>query len=68
MPAEDKEIEEAINEGITFLYQNNVVKIIGKDKVEGMELIKTELIENGEKRPVPVNIENSNYKIDVIML
>lgn len=66
MPAEDKEIEEAINEGITFLYQNNVVRIIGKDKVEGMELIKTELIEKkGEKRPVPVNIENSNYKIDV---
>ena len=28
MPAEDKEVEGAINEGIEFLFQNNVVKII----------------------------------------
>ena len=65
MPAEDKEVEDAINEGVEFLYQNNIAKIIGNEKVEKLELIKTELIQKeGEKRKVPVNVEGSNYIID----
>ncbi len=65
MPAEDKEIEDAISEGIKFLFQNNIVKIIGNDKVEKLELIKTELVQKeGESRLVPINIKNSNYKVD----
>ena len=64
MPAEDKEIEEAIKEEIEFLFQNNIVKINGKEKVESVELIKTKLVKKeGETRLVPVNIENSNYQI-----
>ena len=66
MPAEVKEIEEAKEEGIEFLFQNNIVKILGKDKVEKVELIKTELVQKeGEARKVPVNIPNSNYIIDI---
>ena len=66
MPAERKEIEDAKNEGIKFLFQNNIAKIIGKDEVEKVELIKTKLVKKeGETREVPVNIENSNYQIDV---
>ena len=66
MPAETKEIQDAKNEGIKFLFQNNIVKIIGKNKVEKLELIKTELVQKeGENRKVPVNIENSNYLIDI---
>ena len=44
MPAEKKEVEDAKNEGINFLFQNNIVEIIGKEKVEKLELIKTELV------------------------
>lgn len=66
MPAEKKEIEDAKNEGIKFLFQNNIAKIVGESKVEKIELIKTKLIKKeGETREVPVNIENSNYQIDV---
>ena len=66
MPAENKEVEDATNEGIEFLFQNNIVRIEGKDKVQRLELIKTELIKKEEgARPVPVNIEDSNYKIEV---
>ncbi|MBQ9659438.1 MAG: FAD-dependent oxidoreductase [Clostridia bacterium] len=98
MPAEKKEIEDAKKEGIEFLFQNNIVKIIGTKKeeilnkkqndilnkfdkinkeneikklsrdgeVEKIELIKTELIKkDGEDRLVPVNIENSNFQIDI---
>jgi glutamate synthase (NADPH/NADH) small chain len=65
MPAENKEIEDAMNEGIKFLFLNNIVKIKGKDTVEAVELIKTELVQKeGETRLSPVNIEGSNYDID----
>ena len=65
MPAEDKEIEEALSENIEFLFKNNIVKIQGNKKVESVELIKTELIKNdGEERLSPVNIENSNYVVN----
>ena len=66
MPAEIKEIKDAKDEGIEFLFQNNVVKILGKDKVEKIECIKTELVKkDGEERDFPVNIENSNYLLDM---
>lgn len=66
MPAEELEIEEAEKEGVEFLFKTNIVKILGNEKVEKLECIKTELVEKeGEKRPVPVNIENSNYLLDM---
>ena len=65
MPAEEKEILDAINEKIEFLFQNNVVKIIGKNRVKQVELVKTDLIQrDGEERLVPINIDKSNYTID----
>ena len=65
MPAEEKEISDAINEKIEFLFQNNVVKIIGKNRVKQVELVKTDLIQrDGEERLVPINIDKSNYTID----
>ena len=65
MPAEEKEIEDAMKEGVEFLFQNNIVKIIGEKSVEKLELIKTELVKKeGEDRLSPVNIENSNYFIN----
>ena len=65
MPAEEKEINDAINEGIEFLFQNNIVKIIGNEKVEKVELIKTELVQKeGESRLSPIDIQGSNYEID----
>lgn len=65
MPAEEKEIKDAKDEGIEFRFLNNIVKILGKDKVEKIECIKTELIYEEGKRPYPVNIENSNYTLDM---
>lgn len=64
MPAEDKEIECAINEGIEFLFQNNIFEIKGEKKVSSVELIKTELVKKeGDSRLSPVNIPKSNYEI-----
>ena len=66
MPAEVKEIAEAKEEGVEFLFQNNIVKILGDKKVEKIECIRTELVKKeGETREVPVNIEGSNYVMDM---
>lgn len=69
MPAEKKEIEEAKEEKIEFLFQNNILKIIPKDnekRVGKIECIKTELVQKEEgKRPSPVDIEESNYLLDM---
>lgn len=65
MPAEKKEIEDAKKENIEFLFQNNILKILGNNKVNGIECIKTKLVQKeGDTRLSPVNIEGSNYKID----
>ena len=66
MPAEKKEIADAKKEGIEFLFQTNIVKILGKEKVEKLECIKTELLKKeGENRLSPVNIEGSNFILDM---
>ena len=65
MPAEKKEIEDAKSEGIEFLFQNNILKIYGNNKVNGVECIRTELVKKeGETRLSPVNIEGSNYNVE----
>lgn len=66
MPAEKKELDDAINEGVNFMFQNNIVKIFGKEKVEKVGLVKTKLIKKeNEERLIPVNVENSDYTLDM---
>lgn len=95
MPAEKKEIADAKAEGIKFLFQTNIIKIIGVEKqadklykvntypvvneessredkqkqsevVSKIECIKTKLVQKeGETRLSPVNIEGSNYLLDM---
>ena len=65
MPAEEIEINDAKEDGIEFLFQTNILKVLGNEKVEKIECIKTELIQKeGETRKVPVNIEKSNFILD----
>lgn len=67
MPAEQKEIDEAKEDGVEFLFQNNILKVNGNNegKVKSIECIKTELVQKeGETRLSPVNIEGSNYILD----
>ena len=66
MPAEDKEVEYAKNEGIQFWFKNNILKIKGNKKVEKVELIKTKLVQKeNETRPSPINVEGTNYELNV---
>jgi len=67
MPAEDYEIEDAIEEGVNFHFLANPVKILAENgKVVGAECVKMKLGEpddSGRRRPVP--IEGSNFVIDL---
>ncbi len=66
MPAEKKEIADAKKEGIDFLFQTNIKKVIGKEKVEKIECIKMDLVQKeGETRLSPVEILGSNYEMDI---
>ena len=66
MPAERKEIEDAKKEGVEFLFQTNVIKILGENRMEKIECIKTKLVQKeGDSRLSPVDIEGSTYLLDM---
>jgi ferredoxin len=57
MPAHEREVEEAKEEGVAFHFLAAPVEIIGKDRVEKVRCIKMELGEpdaSGRRRPIPV--------------
>lgn len=65
MPAEAKEVKEAMEEGVKFLFTTNILKILGKESVQKIECIKTELVKKeGEDRLSPVNVNGSNFYLD----
>ena len=59
-PAEIKEINDALKDGIKFLFQTNIIAIKGDKSVKSVELIKTKL-EQVEDNISVQNIEGSNY-------
>ena len=68
LPARHEEVENAIEEGIEFLYLSNPTRFIGDehDKVVQMELIRMELgapDDSGRRRPHPV--PGSEFRLDV---
>ena len=66
MPAEEIEIKEAKEDNVEFLFQTNILKILGNEKVNQIECIKTELVQRqGETRKVPINMEGSNFYLDM---
>lgn len=71
MPADKKEIEEAKEDGVEFLFLSTITKIVGNEKVEAIHVVKNELVKKeGEDRLSPVAIEGSNYEIpcDYVMM
>ena len=65
LPADKKEIEEAKEDGVEFKFLTTITKVIGKDKVEKIEVLKNKLIQKeNDTRPSPVPIEGSNYEIE----
>jgi glutamate synthase (NADPH/NADH) small chain len=68
LPARKEEVENAIEEGIGFMFLTNPVRFIGDENgyVKSMVCIKNELAEpdsTGRRRPVPV--QGSEFEMDV---
>lgn len=69
MPAEKKEIQEAQEEGINFIYQTNIITIIGKTTIKKIECLKTELVKDTtSERLIPKDIKDSNHTIETDIL
>ena len=69
MPARDDEVEAAEKEGIQFHFLTNPSRVIGNDKVTGVELLRQELgafDTSGRRRPVP--IPGSEFTLDIDIL
>jgi glutamate synthase (NADPH/NADH) small chain len=65
MPGSTREVNNAKEEGVRFLWNRQPVEIVGKDKVTGVKVVTTELgepDERGRRRPQP--IEGSEEIID----
>jgi len=66
MPAHVPEIKAAREEGVEILILAAPTKILGRERVEGLECVKMKLgppDESGRRRPIP--IEGSEFKLDV---
>ncbi len=70
-PAEDIEIEEAIEEGVEFLFLTNPAEIIGENgKVKEIKLQIMELGEpdaSGRRKPVPVEGAFKTLEVDTVI-
>ncbi|MHA1917555.1 MAG: FAD-dependent oxidoreductase [Candidatus Ranarchaeia archaeon] len=66
MPASEKEIEEAIEEGVEMKLLTNPVSFSGDEQVKTVKLVKMELGEPDESgRRRPVSIKNSEFEVEV---
>ena len=68
MPGSAREVSNAIEEGIEFLWLSNPKKFIGKTYVEGVEVIKMELGEadsSGRKKPISIKNSGQQRKQDI---
>ena len=69
MPGSAREVGNAIEEGVEFLWLSSPQKFIGKESVESVEVSKMALGDpdsSGRKKPVAV--ENSSYKLEADMV
>lgn len=72
MPGSVREVKNAKEEGVNFLFNRQPVEIVGKDgKVAGIKVITTELgepDENGRRRPQPIEGSEEVIDADVVLV
>ena len=71
MPGSRREVKNAKEEGVEFLFNRQPLEIIGDGKVEGIKVIETRLgepDENGRQRPEPVAGSEAIMDADIVLL
>jgi NADH-quinone oxidoreductase subunit F len=70
MPAYREEIEAAEHEGIIFHYLSAPIRILGDERVEGLEIQHQQLSEfdaSGRRRPIPIEASTFTLKIEALI-
>jgi glutamate synthase (NADPH/NADH) small chain len=71
MPGSRREVKNAREEGVRFLFNRQPVAIIGEDKVEGVKLVTTQLgdpDENGRRRPEVIPGSEEVISADAVLV
>jgi glutamate synthase (NADPH/NADH) small chain len=71
MPGSRREVSNAKEEGVKFLFNRQPVAIVGNDHVEGIKVVTTQLgepDENGRRRPEPIAGSEEIIEADVVLV
>ncbi len=71
MPGSKKEVVNAREEGVDFLFNRQPIGILGEHRVEGVELVTTELGDpdaSGRQRPVPIGGSQVTLTADIVLI
>lgn len=71
MPGSRKEVANAKEEGVKFLFNRQPIAIIGEDKVEGVKVVRTQMGEpdaNGRRRPEVVPGSEEILSADAVLV
>ncbi|RFF28461.1 MULTISPECIES: FAD-dependent oxidoreductase [unclassified Wenzhouxiangella] len=71
MPGSRREVKNAKDEGVNFLFNRQPVGIVGDDKAEGVKLVETQLgepDEAGRRRPEPVPGSEQVIEADTVII
>lgn len=71
MPGSRREVVNATEEGVQFMYNRQPVAIVGEGKVQGVKVVTTKLgeaDENGRRRPEPIPGSEEVIPADVVLI
>ena len=71
MPGSKREVTNAKEEGVEFEFNIQPIEIIGKEKVEGIKVVRTELGEadqNGRRVPIPIPGSELIIEADAVII
>ncbi|MGM0595148.1 MAG: FAD-dependent oxidoreductase, partial [Pseudomonadota bacterium] len=71
MPGSKKEVQNAKEEGVNFLFNRQPVEIVGNGKVEGVKVVTTQLgepDERGRRRPEPIPGSEEVIPADAVII
>lgn len=71
MPGSRREVANAKEEGVQFLFNRQPIEIVGEDKVEGIRVVETRLgepDESGRRRPEPVPGSEEVLPADAVII
>ncbi len=70
MPGSRREVKNAREEGVKFLFHRQPLRIVGDERVEGVDMIETRLVDDGSGRHRPQNVLGSEkvLEADVVII